>query len=54
MSLTSMFKSIGNGVPLLAAKGIASSIGSALSDPFKLDFSPLTIAPVLNQQLSFL
>lgn len=54
MSLTSMFKSVGNGVPLLAAKGIASSIDWALSDPFKLDFSSLKLDPVLNQQLSFL
>lgn len=43
MSLTSMFKSVGNGVPVLAAKGIASSIYQFLSDPHKLDFYSLKI-----------
>jgi DNA (cytosine-5)-methyltransferase 1 len=45
MSLTNMFKSIGNGVPVLAAKGIASSIYQFLSDPHKLDFSSSKIDP---------
>ncbi len=33
MTLTNMFKSIGNGVPFLAAKGIAKSIKSFLGEP---------------------
>ena len=33
MSLTNMFKTIGNGVPYLLSKGLAESIGSFISEP---------------------
>lgn len=37
MTLTNMFKTIGNGVPYLAAKGIAQSIESFLGDSNEID-----------------
>ena len=39
MSLTDMFKSVGNGVPFLAAKGLATTINEFLYGNFSLDRS---------------
>ncbi|WP_396135683.1 DNA cytosine methyltransferase [Chamaesiphon sp. OTE_20_metabat_361] len=44
MSLTDMFKSVGNGVPFLAAKGLAMTINKFLSDNFSSNRST-TINP---------
>jgi DNA (cytosine-5)-methyltransferase 1 len=58
MSLTDMFKSIGNGVPFLAAKGLAETISNFLASDFKSDRSPTTHpnyhlqTPHLVEQLS--
>jgi DNA (cytosine-5)-methyltransferase 1 len=54
MSLTNMFKSVGNGVPVLAAKGIASSIHQFLSNSSKLDSSSLKIDLGSHYQLPLL
>jgi DNA (cytosine-5)-methyltransferase 1 len=54
MSLTNMFKSVGNGVPVLAAKGIASSIHQFLSNYSKLDSSSLKIDLGSHYQLPLL
>gem|GEM_PF-144932 len=51
MSLTDMFKSTGNGVPFLAAKGIATTISEFLSVDSKPDLS-LTINPNYHSQNS--
>lgn len=60
MSLTDMFKSVGNGVPFLAAKGLATTINEFLSGNFRSDRSAainpnyhLQI-PRLEKQLSLL
>lgn len=49
MSLTDMFKSVGNGVPFLAAKGIATTITEFLSGNSKSDVS-VTINPSYHSQ----
>jgi DNA (cytosine-5)-methyltransferase 1 len=60
MSLTDMFKSIGNGVPFLAAKGLATTINEFLSGDFISNSSIATNpnyhfqTPHLEQQLSLL
>jgi DNA (cytosine-5)-methyltransferase 1 len=52
MSLTNMFKSVGNGVPFLAAKGIASNIHQFLSSSEQKSESYLTKERSSNRQLS--
>ncbi|PSB45684.1 DNA cytosine methyltransferase [Chamaesiphon polymorphus] len=60
MSLTDMFKSIGNGVPFLAAKGIATTINEFLSGSFISNLSATknlnyhSQTPLLEKQLSLL
>ena len=49
MSLTDMFKSVGNGVPFLAAKGLATTISEFLSGNSKPDL-PVTINPNYHLQ----
>jgi DNA (cytosine-5)-methyltransferase 1 len=57
MSLTDMFKSVGNGVPFLAAKGLATTINEFLSGNFSLNRSAVINpsyhfqTPHLEQQL---
>ena len=51
MSLTDMFKSVGNGVPFLAAKGLATTIIEFLSANYNTDLS-LTINPSYHFQNS--
>jgi DNA (cytosine-5)-methyltransferase 1 len=53
MSLTDMFKSVGNGVPFLAAKGLATTISEFLSDDFSLNRST-TIIPSYHSQTPYL
>jgi DNA (cytosine-5)-methyltransferase 1 len=60
MSLTDMFKSIGNGVPFLVARGLAETISNFLASDFKSDRLPTTHpnyhlqTPHLPEQLSLL
>jgi DNA (cytosine-5)-methyltransferase 1 len=60
MSLTDMFKSVGNGVPFLAAKGLATAINDFLSGNFTLNRSASINpsyhfqTPHLEKQLSLL
>ena len=50
MSLTDMFKSVGNGVPFLAAKGLATTINEFLSGNFRSDRS-VAINPNYHLQI---